>query len=489
MKKIVVLFSLLAVCVLYISRCTTVTDKEEEAIMEKHCQSCHQLPEPSLLDKKTWANFVLPKMGDLLGFRYFGEGTYFEDDRKSQAMPLTDWEKLVRYILANAPDSLATEQKKIALEATPFQVSTPSFSLGNPATTFVRILPDRRFLFGDGFAEKLYLLQNQTMQDSFPAGRGVVHVQVKDSELLCLSMGVLHPSDERSGKLLVHHLETGQNSIILDSLQRPVYADYADLNNDLLDDIVLCEFGNSMGQLSWFQQTGSGRYLKHILRGLPGAVRTKITDVNRDGRPDIIALMAQGDEGVFLYVNKGSGIFEEKRLLRFPPSYGSNYFDLVDFNGDGNLDIITTNGDNGDYPPVLKPYHGIRLFLNDGAFHFTEKRFLPMNGVGKAIMLDYDEDGDLDIAAISYFPDYVHSPEEGFIYWENTGQLQFQPKSFKESVSGRWLTMDAGDIDADGDTDLILGNTKFSLGAVPDSIIRGWERQPVSVLILTNRLK
>ena len=91
MKKIVVLFSLLAVCVLYISRCTTVTDKEEEAIMEKHCQSCHQLPEPSLLDKKTWANFVLPKMGDLLGFRYFGEGTYFEDDRKGQAMPLTDW--------------------------------------------------------------------------------------------------------------------------------------------------------------------------------------------------------------------------------------------------------------------------------------------------------------------------------------------------------------------------------------------------------------
>ncbi len=36
-----------------------------------YCQSCHMLPEPSLLDTKNWENGVLPAMGPHLGiFNY-----------------------------------------------------------------------------------------------------------------------------------------------------------------------------------------------------------------------------------------------------------------------------------------------------------------------------------------------------------------------------------------------------------------------------------
>ena len=33
--------------------------------------------------------------------------------------------------------------------------------------------------------------------------------------------------------------------------------------------------------------------------------------------------------------------------------------------------------------------------------------------------MDFDEDGDLDVAAISFFPDFEKYPERSFIYFEN----------------------------------------------------------------------
>jgi hypothetical protein len=112
-----------------------------------------------------------------------------------------------------------------------------------------------------------------------------------------------------------------------------------------------------------------------------------------------------------------------------------------------------------------------------------------MNGACKALVRDFDGDSDLDIAAISYFPDYHKTPEESFVYWENSGGFRFHPHSFKQATSGRWLTMEAGDIDGDGDTDLVLGDAIFAIGAVPDRLMKQWSTSAPSILILQNRLK
>ncbi len=134
---------------------------------------------------------------------------------------------------------------------------------------------------------------------------------------------------------------------------------------------------------------------------------------------------AQGDESIIRYTNKGKGNFNKEVLLRFPPSYGSSYFELDDFNKDSYPDILYTCGDNADYSPVLKPYHGVYIFMNDGKNHFEQKFFFPINGCYKAMAKDFDGDGDLDIAGISFFADYKHQPEEGFVCLENTGSLGF----------------------------------------------------------------
>jgi hypothetical protein len=66
------------------------------------------------------------------------------------------------------------------------------------------------------------------------------------------------------------------------------------------------------------------------------------------------------------------------------------------------------------------------------------------------------------MVSISFFADYLQQPEEALLYFENTGNLTFKPFKVKGYQLGRWLTMDAGDIDGDGDEDVVLGN--FSQG-------------------------
>ena len=52
--------------------------------------------------------------------------------------------------------------------------------------------------------------------------------------------------------------------------------------------------------------------------------------------------------------------------------YNGGGVGIGDFNKDGLKDIIYTCGDNADYSMVLKPYHGVYIFLNEGEsrFHF-----------------------------------------------------------------------------------------------------------------------
>jgi len=358
MKKLVLLVFLMSVVISYFISCDNKNQPEGKLLAEKHCQSCHSFPEPELLDKKTWANYVLPRMGALLGFSRLQPGDYYENGTLSETISIDNWNLILNYYLSEALDSLkqSGNKKKIETALKNFQTHSDAFFLKNPATTFLRILPDKgQIIFADGLSKQLYFLTDRgILLDSLATEKGVVHVEQDGAELKTLAMGVLYPSDEKSGSLSSTDLVAKHSHIILDSLQRPVYSEYADLNNDSLQDIIISEFGNVSGQLSWFQNIANNKYLKHTIRPLPGAVRTKIIDADGDGKKDIVAMMAQGDEGIFIYYNKGKEKFEESRVLRLPPSYGSNYFDLLDFNKDGLFDILATNGDNGDYPPRLK---------------------------------------------------------------------------------------------------------------------------------------
>jgi hypothetical protein len=108
-----------------------------------------------------------------------------------------------------------------------------------------------------------------------------------------------------------------------------------------------------------------------------------------------------------------------------------------------------------------------------------------MHGASQALARDFDGDGDVDIAAISFFPDFSTHPEEGFIYFENNGKT-FKAHTTPVTKDSRWLVMDAADVDQDGDCDLLLGALNFP-SKVPPELYQAWSIKKTSILYLKNK--
>ncbi|RZJ20496.1 MAG: VCBS repeat-containing protein, partial [Acinetobacter sp.] len=149
-------------------------------------------------------------------------------------------------------------------------------------------------------------------------------------------------------------------------------------------------------------------------------------------------------------------------------------------NRDGYPDIVYTCGDNADYTPILKPYHGVYIFLNDGKNNFNQKYFYPINGCYKALVRDFDKDGDLDIAAISFFPSSLQ-PEEAFTFLKNNGGYGFSPYKLPINTPfEKGITMDVADLDRDGRLDILLGNGFYN------SNEKDPRKQPLFIVLRNN---
>lgn len=473
---------------------------EGEQLARTLCISCHAFPDPALLDKKTWTAGVLPKMAEMMYVeKYYdpNNANTTQSDmpssagRPDQLFPYEKWQQIVNYYNNEAPENLPARTDSLS----PIEKEMKNFSafsfygrFTNPVTTLVYFdTAAKKIFFSDGASGKVFAANSSfNITDSFFTTPGVTDIH-PGKEMSAVALGSMGPSDAPRGKLEMLK-KGGEPVTVIGNLRRPVQAAYADLNSDGREDIIISEFGFRQGALSWFENNGKGNYTRHTLKSFAGAIRTEVYDFNKDGKPDIAALMAQADEGVFIYYNEGNGKFREERVIRFPPVYGSNYFQLFDFNGDGFMDILTTNGDNADYSIVFKPYHGIRIFYNNGRNQFEQKYFLPVYGAQKAIPADFDNDGDIDMVSIAFYPDYEKLPEESFIYWENAGNNTYKRYTFSGFADGRWLTMDAGDMDGDGDKDIILGNAFIPVGNVSPSLIQHWQSKLVSVTVLENTI-
>lgn len=450
-------------------------------LAERHCRSCHLLPDPALLDREAWERWVLPRMARRLGLQgvgWMGEEEPIEGGeggrlvREAGVYPDTaqisyaEWQKLAAYYLESAPDSLPSPPPRPALapEVPGFRVRLAEHRAAPAMVTLVQIEPALgRIYVGDATpgSDALIVLDARGREmERLPLPSAASHLRVAGDTLALLLMGFMHPSDAPRGSLgLLPTRQAGAALLqVAEGLRRPVFATYADLSGDGVEDVVVSEFGHLTGRLAWYQRLPGGGSRRHVLTPEPGALNTFAGDFDGDGRTDVLALSAQGNEGVSLFRGEPGGGFSRRWLIRFPPAFGSTSMELRDVDGDGDPDLVHTSGDAGDYPAPLKPYHGIRIFLNDGKLGFTERYFFPLHGAFKAVARDFDGDGDVDIAAIAFYPDYVSGAPESFVFLRNAGGLRFEPSTFPGADRGRWLVMDAGDVDRDGDDDLVLGS-------------------------------
>lgn len=465
-----------------------------------YCASCHQYAEPALLDKKTWQTGVLPHMALRLGFitdtlnlgKYQAQLEEQERGVKAGYLPAApvlstaDWKKIVAFYAKAAPDSLPHA-------STPVLGTLPLFFPRSPTdpllslTTFLHINPATQTLnVGTSRGDVFTLDSRLNRRDSLHFGSAVSDVQPLPGtgKLAYLLMGIMTPNDRNAGSLQ----QIGADKPLIDSLLRPVQFATGDLNHDGQPDLAICEYGNNVGQLSAFIRESNG-YKKVVIDPAPGARQAIICDLNADGWNDLLVLFAQGDEQVALFTNQHDGTFQKKTLLRFPPVYGSSYLELADMNGDGHPDLVCANGDNADYSQIVKPYHGIRVYLNNGKFGFKPAYFYPMPGAGQVLARDFDKDGDLDLVAISAFPDFSKNKPQVFVYLENSGKLTFTPRTFAGADQGRWLVMAAGDLDYDGDDDIALGAYVRTLSPTPAAWNTRWQTTKAGLLLLENQAK
>jgi hypothetical protein len=216
---------------------------------------------------------------------------------------------------------------------------------------------------------------------------------------------------------------------------------------------------------------GTGHFTEATTARLPARLDQSqgfaVGDIDHDGDLDLIVVNIGQD---FILINDGMGHFDDETTSRFPTTTDSTRKGiLADFNGDGCLDLFMGNSRRQQN----------RLYFNDcdGVFVDVTAGNVPERAdtTTDVDAVDLDNDGDLDLY-ITNAGDFQTG--HGFlgeqnVYLRNNGHGKFHDKTrvhFPEVVEPS-TNAAFGDVDGDGDTDLLIGNST-SIGGEETLYIR-----------------
>jgi len=445
------------------------------------CGACHMVPDPATFPKRAWYDEVA------LGYRLYDESNRHD----LSPPPMSD---VVAYYRHFAPEQLALPkvvQTDGSARATfeTRQVRLPAgIEVAGVSHLFPHSLPGskRELLLCDmriGEVRRVNPADPQLKAELLAKLHNPAHIEPVDfgnggrRDYVVAELGTFLPADHDKGRitwLRARNDGAGYDAIVLKAgLARVADVRPADFDGDGKLDLIVAEFGwRKTGRILLLKQTGSKDGVPQFqtieVDKRHGTIHVPVVDLNKDGRPDFIALVSQEHEAIDAFLNKGDGAVERKRIFEAnDPSYGSSGIEVVDLDGDGDLDVVYTNGDSLD-SHYLKPYHAVHWLENRGTFPFTHHELTRLPGASRAIAVDLDGDGDLDIACAAYLPPSIINEQAGgkidsLIWLEQREEGQFVRHGIERSATG-YLSLVAGDFDGDGAPDLAAGHFQKSAG-------------------------
>jgi hypothetical protein len=477
-----------------------------ERLARARCSSCHAFIPPDALTQEGWNPGLLhmiARLGlakDLLSDPAAGLSAedrrlvlYHLNKMMHLSTPIVPDQPLVsprdflairEYLVGHAPKTPWPQANKTPVQAAgaPFRIgpSVPFDPKVHVVVSLVRIDAARRRVFIGGVKDWSDALQDNPAYLQLVDSSGAVLDERKldsapvslaplDRDYLLTTIGSLATVQSSKGQLIRLAVKKNrlQPTILLDGLIRAASSELVG-RSDGSRLIALNSFGYYLGQLELLRLKGSAVVARTPLLQEPGAMFSRFGDFNADGKLDLLCLFSQHLESILLF-DDVEGAASSTVLLRHHPAWGLSSFDLADFNADGKLDLVVSNGDNFDYPDApLKNYHGVRIYIDTSTAQsgprYEERWFEPVYGAFKVLARDFDGDGDVDLAVISRYVDEKASPRENFLYFDNrsgpkTIPPRFEVHAMKELEASDFMTMDAGDLDGDGDLDLVLGST------------------------------
>lgn len=458
--------------------------------VEAFCGNCHAPPRPESFARDNWFAEVER------GFNF-----YFDSGRSDLQPPKMD--EVVAYYRAQAPEQVQIPAETDVAETDAAEDSPVQFTRSTlawpgdaefPAVAHLRWWPaasDRPGTLllcdmGSGQVASVKFSGRDLSAETLATLANPSHVERADldgdgaDEFLVADLGSFLPGDHARGSIirLKPAADRWQAEPLLTGVGRVCDLQPADFDADGDLDLVAAEFGwLKTGRILWLEQMGNDdagtlQFTPHELDPRHGAIHVPVADLNADGRPDFVALISQEHEVIEAFFNCGDGQFEHQTIhAALDPAAGSSGIQLIDLDGDADLDVLYTNGDLLD-SFSLKPSHAIHWLENRGRYPFTPRRMSGMPGVLRAEAADLDGDGDQDIAAVAFVPPQAlqyHGLKKfvSLLWLEQVAPGEFRRHVLKETTTGH-VALACGDFDADGRTDLAVGGYQPS-PAAPDA--------------------
>lgn len=437
----------------------------------KFCGDCHGFPSPDSLPRNLWHGEVAQ------GF------TFYElSGRTDLKVPL--FEDVARYYEANAPVELKLPRPTQPGGPVLFrrQKISDENTMLVPGVSHLSWSPDQQSLLvtdmrSGTVAAAVFSDGNVVVKNRIFAGHpahaelGVFDGARESRTSFIADLGSFAPDDHKLGRVLQWDLSeaTSQAQImeIKSGLGRVADISTADFDGDGSPDLCVAEFGwrkTGSSFLIWGRAGGFNDAAITRLSDRHGTSHIEVVDMNQDGMLDIVTLTSQEFETVSCWINLGDRRFREEVVFQSDdPGYGSSSIRKADIDGDGDIDILLTNGDSMD-SNTIRPDHSVQWLENAQEFPFQHHMIDNLPGVYCADAADLDNDGDMDIAACTMT--WGHETSRNTVVWYENTDSGFDRHALDLSID-QHAVITIGDFDRDQDFDLAVGS--FEIRDAPTS--------------------